>query len=302
MEHATTPRLPPEIECTIFEIAARSAEPFILERINLLLVSKRTQHWIDPILYQTFMYTLLSTRDRLVPSKDNPPVPPSKFHFIRQLYVYLTESGDIQETLHESLLVGCPNLTTLSLWCGGRASEIFGQILDGCFPFLERLSIDLRRVFKELYSGSNPPSDLIKRGLGSLTHLQLLFALPNVEMLSFFQQLPNLTHLGFLGVADLSRSILAAILSSSLGRRLKVLISARLQHKIQPRQERTDIYEETGVDDIRLVFLRQSTSTYAADCMKEARGAGIGMWEFAEDIIEERVKKKLANDAGEVLG
>ncbi|TFK74209.1 hypothetical protein BDN72DRAFT_833517 [Pluteus cervinus] len=300
MENTIAPRFPPEIECRIFEVAARSALPFVHERINLLLVSKRTQHWINPILYRALVYTSPSTRGRFISSRNNPPVPPSKFHFIRQLYVYLEEIGDTPEILHQPPLVGCPNLTILCVWSGGCASGMFGHIIEGCFPFLEHLSIDLHRVFMELYSGSNPPSDLVRRGFGSLTHLQLLFSFPTVEMCSFFLQLSNLTHLGFLGMADLPRSTITTILSSSLGPRLKVLISSRLQHETQYRRECMDVYEETGVDEIRLVFLAQSPSTYIADCMKEMRGTGIGLWEFAEDIIEERMCKKAAKNAGEV--
>ncbi|TFK74211.1 hypothetical protein BDN72DRAFT_76902 [Pluteus cervinus] len=293
MENLITPRLPPEIECTIFEIAARSAEPPALERINLLLVSKRTQYWIEPIVYQTLLHIFY------VPGSQQatPPVPPSKLHFLRHLYL---DGASGPETFVRSMLRGCRNLTALSV-LSPRANSIFTFILDGNLPFLKRLAINLRRVFKDLYHDVDIPVDVITRGLGSLTHLELYGLLPTSEIFSVVMQLPNLTHLGFFGAVNMHPFTINTILSSSLGSRLQVLTITSFQSgDTVDAVTREYKYEGVGVDDIRLVCLKQPSRTFMQEHLNEVRGTGIGTWRFAEGIIEERMRKRAAKDAGEV--
>ncbi|TFK74202.1 hypothetical protein BDN72DRAFT_955841 [Pluteus cervinus] len=289
MEDATAPRLPPEIECMIFQIAARSTEPFALERINLLLVSKRTQHWIEPIIYQIFMYH--GNNPQSNPLKQAPPpVPPSKFHFIRHLFLAGVE--DNQETFIRSMLLECCNITALSLWAGQGANFVLNFILDGNLPSLKRLTINLHGV----------PKESLQRGLNSVTHLQLI-NLPPPGLCSFLTRCPNLTHLGFLSIVDISPSTVTSILSSSLRPRLKVLNITSFQPGDAvdtAKRERVDKYKELRVDDARVVCLRQPVKTYAVESLNAARGLGTGIWEFAEGIIQERTRKKVAKDAEEV--
>ncbi|TFK74237.1 hypothetical protein BDN72DRAFT_833557 [Pluteus cervinus] len=294
MEDSTVPHFPSEIECMIFEIAARSAQPCVVERINLLLVPKRTQHWVERIIYRTFLHRPPSTGlDQLVPKEAASPVPSSKYHLIRRLY--LVGAKDNEESFIQSMLLGCHNLTVLSLLTanGPCASLIFNFILGGNLPLLERLSINMHMVSKDLYSGLNHPSYLIARALGSLTHLELVGSppySPTLEMCSFIAHLPNLTHLNLLGFNDISPSIVTTILSSSLGPRLKVLtmIKFYLGDSDARKFECVDRYEEMGVDDIRVVCLKQRVRAYVQDFLDEACDIGIGTWKFAEDIIEDR--------------
>ncbi|TFK74214.1 hypothetical protein BDN72DRAFT_893205 [Pluteus cervinus] len=308
MNDTITPYLPLEIECAIFEIAARSARPCLAERINLLLVSKRTQHWVEPIIYRTSLCRYPGTGlDHLVPKESAPPVPSSKTHFIR--HIYLVGAKEAEETSIRSMLLGCPNLTVLSLLTanGPCACLIFNLILGGNLPFLEHLSINMYMVPKELYSGPDIPRDLVAQVLGSLTHLELISDTPHSassEMCSFLAHLPNLTHLNFLGFNNIPPSIVTTILSSSLAPKLKVFTMTKFH--LEPlntvKREHMDRYEEMGVDDIRLVCLKQQVMAYIQDYMTEACGTGIGAWKFVEDIIEERRKQSTGGGGLKIAG
>ncbi|TFK74213.1 hypothetical protein BDN72DRAFT_955849 [Pluteus cervinus] len=291
---------PPEVECMIFEIAARSAELCVVERINLLLVSKRTQHWVESIIYRTSIYTPPSGGSlHLLPKDAAPPVPSSKLHFVRHLHIVGIKNSD--KAFIRSMLLECRKLTILSLLTvnGPCATLIFHLILEGKLPNLERLSINMRRVSRESYSSSDRPIHLIQQVLSSLTHLELLGDPPysrTLEMCSFLgTYLPNLTHLCLLGSSDIPPSIVTTILSSSLGPKLKVFAITRFHLErsdtLTGKQENIDRYEEIGVDDIRLVCLKQEVTNFVPDYLSEARGSSNGAWEFVEDIIEERKKK-----------
>ncbi|KAJ7887124.1 hypothetical protein B0H14DRAFT_2696630 [Mycena olivaceomarginata] len=68
------PKLPPELECTIFEIAAL-ARPKMIP--SLILVAHRVKHWVEPLLYRVIMVV-----PRTRPSSStcsNSPFSPSKF-------------------------------------------------------------------------------------------------------------------------------------------------------------------------------------------------------------------------------
>ncbi|KAJ7053168.1 hypothetical protein C8F01DRAFT_1167683 [Mycena amicta] len=53
MSASSPPKLPPELECAIFQLAAY-ATPDILP--SLMVVARRVKEWIEPLLYRTIMF------------------------------------------------------------------------------------------------------------------------------------------------------------------------------------------------------------------------------------------------------
>ncbi|TFK74201.1 hypothetical protein BDN72DRAFT_955840 [Pluteus cervinus] len=216
-----------------------------------------------------------------------PPVPSSKFHFVRRLSL-----AGIENEPETFMLRECRNLTTLVHWSAKHASFVFNFVLEGNFPFLKHLSIHLHKVSKNMTDGPDAAGRLRKL---SLSHIEFIGRPLTPERYSFTTNLPNLTHLRFFHREPPPSLVLTRILSSPLGPRLKVLASAILCTGKEGKQECLDTYEALGIDDIRFVCVNYGVSTYTQDRSDDLRG--FGMWTFPEDIIEERVKKSKAKSA-----
>ncbi|TFK74212.1 hypothetical protein BDN72DRAFT_833519 [Pluteus cervinus] len=148
-----------------------------------------------------------------------------------------------------------------------------------------------------MIDGPDSASRLRKLGL---SHIEFIGRPLTPEGYSFLTNLPNLTHLGFFALTRTPPSIIIHILSSLLVPRLKVLTSTTLHYGVEGKQECLDEYESIGINDIRFVRVSYAVRTHILDRLDDLMARDFGMWKFAEDIIENRMKKIKANNAEEV--
>ncbi|KAH8818875.1 hypothetical protein DL96DRAFT_373849 [Flagelloscypha sp. PMI_526] len=185
---------PLELEREIFELAAWSSSKH--DQLSLMLVSRKTWKWIEPIFYQAIVMNDLSwdasKLSALASSFWNASRPRFYQRRLKACYVYLASESKNRpsQPIWTSLSSAFTQLRHLSL-CG--PSRLSTQDLEGILTFrLHRLT--LRECWKEL------PSRCLMRpesfpSLESITHLRFLEAGPSNR--SALDPFMSLSHLAF---------------------------------------------------------------------------------------------------------
>ncbi|KAJ3735986.1 hypothetical protein DFJ43DRAFT_772808 [Lentinula guzmanii] len=180
--------LPPEIEREIFEVTARS---FPGTAVKLAGLSKRTQYWMEWIIYETVALDHPAARTaaflRTIDAR------PAEFFSQRIKELYLSYTVTYEEA--QRILVVCSNLTHLTCWAQGLPGHRQGWLL----PYLGSASTScLTRLSVKLDMLMVQPSfsDNIFQGL---THLEIVSPPPVNTGMSIdwtaLITLPNLKHL-----------------------------------------------------------------------------------------------------------
>ncbi|KAJ7156214.1 hypothetical protein C8R46DRAFT_1355948 [Mycena filopes] len=181
--------LPPELELEIFELCALYY-PRSIPR--LVLVARRFNVWMRPLLYRTLIcdhesYPIMMEEqskaalpahsvDRIVaPPGDNSPLP--AFVAVRNLFL----SSRVDSAASTAILAACINVENLSL-CGSSAEWI---PLISCLP--------LRHLY------ASPPQIIPAFGSAfpHLTHLEIYEYPPSSSWWDNLAALPQLTHISF---------------------------------------------------------------------------------------------------------
>ncbi|KAJ7339782.1 hypothetical protein DFH08DRAFT_246882 [Mycena albidolilacea] len=128
------PKLPPELECTIFEIAAL-ARPKMIP--SLILVAHRVKHWVEPLLYRVIMVvppnealefdTLqfpLFTFEILFKVIATKPL-----EFLQNAVRYLYIDGPVESAELQSICTACKHVVSLFHYEGPRA-RLVPELLD----------------------------------------------------------------------------------------------------------------------------------------------------------------------------
>ncbi|KAJ6505747.1 hypothetical protein C8R47DRAFT_1102329 [Mycena vitilis] len=197
------PRLPPELECIIFETAALSSRSNIP---GLLRVARRVKEWVEPILYRVlFLSSPTSPTKRLIPRQvDGFPLIPRdlllqaivkkhpSFFSAAVEHIYLDDPAatlSLQLSDVDTILSACSRLSNLFVaW--REASLQFVPILNR-LECLRRLTIDLESLF-----GSSP-IDFTQPFLRNVTHLELMDSGELSGHATGLALLPHLTHIAF---------------------------------------------------------------------------------------------------------
>ncbi|THU90900.1 hypothetical protein K435DRAFT_863925 [Dendrothele bispora CBS 962.96] len=146
ISQCTIPELPSELEREIFELAARTHKGTAL---NLALVSRRTQIWMERLLYQSIV---LDSTDQLRHFLRTVAVrPPSFFaEYVKRLY--LTTFVDLDTALQ--LLSVCTGITHLTSWAGPETPTLKEQLPVNCHTppasLLSALSLRSTNSFSSL--------------------------------------------------------------------------------------------------------------------------------------------------------
>ncbi|TFK73869.1 hypothetical protein BDN72DRAFT_834202 [Pluteus cervinus] len=171
------PKLPPELECSIFVLAYHSDQRDVR---HLLLVAKRVFHWLISIIYndRTVIFD-----HRMVP---HPPIAAFRKygHHVRHLYLDAQYHGDHGGM--DAILAACPNV--FDLGCGNKA-----RLTQEAFNHpIKRLSLMRLSLFQEAHKAS-PNESLLTNWCSNVTHLSICTDLhsSNCQSLMLF---PNLTH------------------------------------------------------------------------------------------------------------
>ncbi|KAJ7058907.1 hypothetical protein C8F01DRAFT_1255322 [Mycena amicta] len=141
-----TPVLPPELECTIFELAAWHDRATTLK---LVFVARRVHIWIGPLRWRVLVLSETVSLQNM---------PPDGSTHIRHLAL-AGVSASPAET--EKFLSKCPNITNISLWSGDITPSGLRQLHQP--TKLTHLSTNLTHLLQE-----NSDSALVQAQLAPL--------------------------------------------------------------------------------------------------------------------------------------
>ncbi|KAJ7602246.1 hypothetical protein DFH06DRAFT_369329 [Mycena polygramma] len=252
------PRLPPELECIIFEIAALTSPRSIPE---LMRVAQRVKAWVEPILYRVVEGFPLIPRDLLLRTIQKKS-PTSSFFSSVVKHIYLDNppgAAPLQLSDVETILAACCRCSDLFVaW--SQASLQFVPVLNR-LECLRRLTIDLRSLF------DFTPIDCTQPFLRNLTHLELLDSYELSGHPAGLALLPHLTHLAFNDAIPTAAALHAGLQTNT---HLQCLIFFS-EEPMEPEAE-----------DDRFVAIEQTD--FQLDWIRGATG-GRDHWALADNFI-----------------
>ncbi|KAJ7311696.1 hypothetical protein DFH08DRAFT_973785 [Mycena albidolilacea] len=253
VEHGS-PRLPPELERTIFELAARSSPGRVP---SLMLIAWRVKSWLEPLLYRVMCISSTSNAQQS-------PLDAAEYLFLQTIEVSPTSA------IVDAILQACPHIThlfsSLPLKSNLKALE--------SIHCLRRLTVNTTRLFFD------HPFDFTHPLFLNLTHLELTDKPRRLEapLYARLTEIPNLTHICFNAVRLFS--VVYPLLASSTRLQLIVLLSTVEKHT----QDKAVIHPQPRMDDR---FVHTDQTNFRADRLGPASGAG-DYWERAEEFVAAR--------------
>ncbi|KAK7033753.1 hypothetical protein R3P38DRAFT_2914801, partial [Favolaschia claudopus] len=290
----TTPKLPPELERMVFEMAARTYPAGILP---LMLVAWRVKYWVEPFLYRVIHLSPHPGRQHygfpLMPLESllkivlNQEDPKSRSFCEAVEYVFLEEILiDPISPILDAILRACPKITDFF------TRRPIGSNLEALASLrcLRRLAIDTYNLF----SNSSPITPIAPAAANfahplfrNLTHLELT-DLParhgsgSLHRSAFYAQLiliPELTHISFNSAA------LAIGIHPTLAKIKTLRCIVILGLPLRPHE--SELNSSSLIPDDRFVYIRQTD--FQRDWFDCAKGGG-GYWGIAEVFLAARRK------------
>ncbi|KAJ7852016.1 hypothetical protein B0H13DRAFT_2674010 [Mycena leptocephala] len=278
------PRLPPELERTIFEIVALSRPSGIP---NLMLVAARVKAWIEPLLYRIVLCRTSRLRQikfvgfpastitvetllRLAATTGSPSVIQNS---IRHLFLDGFLDGFPVSDRVDAILTACSGVT--NLFAHFHAAPHLGAL--GALHCLHRITIDATALMEP--SAVTVPHPMFR----TVTHLDLTTfePVPVHALCARLSCMPRLTHLA------LNSSSHIADLNSEL--RADARLDARLECIVRLYSGAIDQIRATPTplsDDARFVCIEQTTY-FRLDWLRGA-DSGEDYWALADRFIAAR--------------
>ncbi|TFK61049.1 hypothetical protein BDN72DRAFT_849987 [Pluteus cervinus] len=265
-DSSSHPRLPPELEREILELATRT-DP--TNKFQYLLVCQRARAWIEPIIYETVIQ--INRPGKEFEKQDAVSLPAHRSRHVQNLVL----AGIMSSRTALDILRKCPNLTNVALWTHISPEAL--TILS--HTPLRRLSTNFRRL-----TGGN--WDPIKiASLRNLTHVEFTDHCGSWDSIEWLTELPNLTHLAF--DSDVPLAVMESVLTNLVG--LMVLVSLTF-HVGEGETMECKERARNGFRNRKVVYLSQSSYMHrlVVDWVGTARG-GLDIWVVAENIIRKRI-------------
>ncbi|KAF7341305.1 hypothetical protein MVEN_01866800 [Mycena venus] len=271
------PCLPPDLERTIFELAALLRTNPIL---SLMLVARRVKHWLEPLLYRVIFVSSWWTAGDLHGFRSIPGgVLLSTISTKSQLFfessvshIFLEGGGsglELEPSDVETILAACPRVTNL-VFCGFSTGQ-YRELFSG-FQCLRRLTIDVGALF------AADTIDFTAPLFRSLTHLEMLD--------SFWGHMP--TDIGAcLALAPALTHFSCVPISRIAAFHARIRTNARLQCIVLFS---TRLAETPVIDDARLVCIDQTN--FRSDWLHGA-ATGEDYWTLAEAFIAAKYAGKV---------
>ncbi|TFK70898.1 hypothetical protein BDN72DRAFT_958514, partial [Pluteus cervinus] len=290
------PRLPPEVERLIFELALQS---YIQDATNLFLVAHRVREWLTPKAFEVVL---------ICDEEDFPtPFTMDKLKKYGRYVHYMCiaehslpgpNNSGYPDGIVSFCLSFCPNVISLAAWWGGLNARLDPSLLSK-LP-LTTMSIDPERLFAELTPPSVPPlSDFPQSPthtpeqippeplFSGIAHLEILnedtsiFGHPN-QKLVLILHFPNLTHIALPRWRGAKATNLLFFLENCQNLKALILWSSG---SVGLDSEGAEMVPMEVRHDERLVVMRCSR---VEDWKKGARGTGYDMWSFADMVLNQR--------------
>ncbi|KAF8643543.1 hypothetical protein AX16_008977 [Volvariella volvacea WC 439] len=295
------PRLPQDLERTVFEFAAYSER----RSIPLLIqVARRVKAWLEPILYEIAIlhgYDVYKG-DAIANFYYNCPLHPPGLqpHYIKHLLIeYGRRPGD------EYILKGCYNVQSLTIW--GTEQVTWNHVVELLRsprrtvspPGLLRLSAAMLKLFPQREVDFN--HDILQ----DITHLDVLDASAVWQEGNNYACLKHLRYLSFQEISDGILVILRRCLEECKALEVLLLyysqwgVDERVANQL-PRVRRVarpnGVVEE--IEEDRVVILPhedifQHNFSWIDDWIRGVTG-GEDLWLRAERIVKERRQKTRA--------
>ncbi|KAJ6480025.1 hypothetical protein C8R47DRAFT_604720 [Mycena vitilis] len=267
------PRLPPELERAIFEVAAL-AEPAMIQ--TFLRLARRVRIWIEPLLYRVIWVDSHPHADRTYAAFDSLDSKPAGFLKNAVRHMYMDETSHFSRAEARTLLRLCENLTDLTVL--GRFAE------PGLLPILatiqlQRLTVDLTDLF-----GGRDAIDFDHPLFTSITHLHIWdqCAAHEAEIYSQVVVLPALTHLCV--NENKSPALFRAILNKP--QPLKVVVDLWPSYR---EREATVMTKVISLTDPRFVVASVAFTGHRAYWAAGAEGGrDLDIWTEAENRVAQR--------------
>ncbi|KAJ7745369.1 hypothetical protein B0H16DRAFT_1558619 [Mycena metata] len=194
MDSTMPPRLPLDLERTIFELTAGS---FLGSIPILMLVAWRVNKWVEPVLYRLVIVNTRTYRlfDYTVFSHEDISRKINNLEFLRASVRHLFVEAHSGEPPIQQIIAACTRLKTLAY----APHDSFPDLLRDK-QCLQRLTISIT-AFLECF----PPENESDPQLHSLTHLELLDTHGDhkepPDLSTHLALIPNLTHLSLNGMS-----------------------------------------------------------------------------------------------------
>ncbi|KAJ6508745.1 hypothetical protein C8R45DRAFT_1069386 [Mycena sanguinolenta] len=258
------PIIPPELEREIFEIAIRDNRNDTALKLNLSLVARRVQYWIDLVYYEMVTITDQAEAHKFFELVDRKS---QGFfaHAVKSLCIaYHVPADDAPR-----ILSVCSNVRQLACWVRWESSPDLPQLLSN-LPLIQ-LSIEIGHF-------SNIPHTQSTWFL-DLTHLELIWWSNSSRTSPNLSFLPNLTHVSLSGAG---RSEAQSVCHTCASLQVLLILSI-------PRWE-----EEEYTFDARIIVAPDDLSE-AGDVLENWKDAVSGrpgsMWAYGENVVWERKEK-----------
>ncbi|KAF8652779.1 hypothetical protein AX16_004171 [Volvariella volvacea WC 439] len=318
MNAPTEPRLPPELEHIIFELAARDGVIQVLPA--LMLVARRVRDWLRPMLFQT---VVISADGISHPLDRFPPYPTGQeTHHVKRLllhYGYPTESPRKKVKNmpdYRNYVSLCPNVQDFAVWCR-VPHDLLSQLTTMLHsPHRTVAPPGLGLVRMSVLLGELFPDGKINfrhEVFHDLTHLEVLDDGLTItwDEENNYGCLPKLKYLAFVDVPDrieavrkcleeckaLRVLILDGVYVDDLDEdynQLKALATVQIDRKEITGDEQAAIGMDTdrrGLRGYRIVINLNLDTPTGAETWVDGGHEGDTMWANAERIVQKRLEE-----------
>ncbi|KAJ7468006.1 hypothetical protein FB451DRAFT_386590 [Mycena latifolia] len=161
--------LPPELELRIFESVVKASPYDAALRLNLMLVARRVQIWVEPFMYHCLVFSRANNWGRLKRISEFKP-PGFLAKHVKSICMPVS-TVSMRDALE--ILSVCTGVERLACWISHRA----GANTIGAIAFPQAISVQnlaLRRLSMELSHFLSLPADLPTLQT-HLTHLELIY-------------------------------------------------------------------------------------------------------------------------------
>ncbi|KAF7345247.1 hypothetical protein MSAN_01901300 [Mycena sanguinolenta] len=276
---ASSPRLPPELECAVFQHIAL-LHPTSIPK--LMLVATRVRDWVEPLLYRVVFLSFWDTNPKrrhgfpvLSPNMFLQKIAGKSPSFLQAAVKYLfvdSARPSVKIVTLNSVLAACPGVTHLFIHHQCPSPKILANL-----RFLCRLAIPIELMCDQNALQCTAPL------FQNITHLRLRGHEQNIDIRRIWASLsdmPKLTHVGF----DTPAIISLTPASMQENKRLQCIVHISWGDETVYDEDDADLFRPLA-DDLRFVCIELWTDYHLLWLRGAELAEGDDYWALAEAFI-----------------